>query len=254
MSTDMPTFLPASSGFCTRCRTVHTLPMASAKSAATELIKQLDRQKRLDFHLPPEQADPRFSTEYLFGEARGKMFGIMVCQRADGAVVAVKSFSGQYNGEWEIDGWAPPLFDLQQWHKVNDGPEKEIKTMGTRIEALAKGCPEAKDLVKERRKQSRNLMKAIHQLYRLHNFRSQCLSLAQAFTGTNGIPNGTADCCGPKLLNFAARNGLLPLGLAEFYYGRQNKQGTRIHGSFYPSCEDKCAPILGFMLCGLNEA
>ncbi len=226
--------------------------MGRAKTAALELIQQLDRKKRLDFHVPPEKADARFSTDYLFGKARGKMFGVMVCQRANGTVLTLKSFSGQYNGEWEIEGWMPPLFDLQQWHRVNDDTEKEIKAMGIEINALGQTSPQAAELIQRRRKLSRDLMKALHQLYTLDNFRSQSLPLVEVYTGINGIPNGTADCCGPKLLNFAAGNNLLPLGLAEFYYGRRNKQGNRMHGHFYSSCRDKCAPILGYMLCGLN--
>jgi hypothetical protein len=245
--------LPTCSGFCTRCQSLHTLPMAGAKIAALELIKQLDRDKRLDGHVPPEKSDPRFSTDYLFGKARGKMFGILVCQRADGSILTLKSFSGQYNGACKITGWVPPLFDLQQWHKVNDAAEKEIKNMGVTINALAPASPRARELVRQRKKQSQALMKKIHQLYTLYNFRSQCRPLLEAYTGQAGIPNGTADCCGPKLLNFAARNNLLPLGIAEFYYGRQSKQGSRIHGNFYPSCQDKCAPILGYMLCGLSR-
>lgn len=240
------------SGFCANCQTIHTMPMGPAKNAALKLIKQLDRKKRLDFHTPPEGADSRFSTNYLFGDARGKMFGVMVCQRKDGSTLTVKSFSGQYNGAWKIKGWAPPLFDLQLWHKVNDDTEKEIKNLGTQIDELDKTSSQGKELIKRRSKLSRELMKEIHQLYRLNNFRSQCRPLVKIFNGKNGIPNGTADCCGPKLLNYAAINNLMPLGLAEFYYGRPNKQGNRIHGNFYPSCREKCEPILGFMLCGLN--
>ena len=29
--------------------------------------------------------------------------------------------------------------------------------------------------------------------------------------------------------------------------------GGRVSGEFYPSCEARCRPILGFMLCGLKE-
>ena len=248
----MADFLHACAGFCAGCQTVHTVPIGSADIAARALIQKLDREKRVDLHLPPEKADSRFSIDYLFGEARGKMFGVMICQRGDGSVMTVKAFSGQYNGEWEIEGWAPPLFDLQTWHRVNDDTEKEIKKIGMQIDALEETSSHQTKLASKRKRLSRELMEEIHQLYALHNFRSECRPLSVVYTGKNGIPNGTADCCGPKLLNFAARNNLLPLGLAEFYYGRKNKQGSRIHGMFYPSCKDKCAPILGFMLCGLN--
>lgn len=242
---------PACSGYCTRCQALHTLPMAGAKTVALDLIQKLDQEKRLDFHRPPEDADPRFATDTLFGKARGKMFGVMVCQQADGSLRTFKAFSGQYNGEWELPGWAPPLFDLPQWHQVNDPAEKEIKQMGARIDALGPFSPQGKTLVQQRAAKSRALMKALHQLYTLHNFRSQSRPLVDAYTGINGIPNGTADCCGPKLINYAARNELRPTGIAEFYYGKTNKQGNRRHGRFYPACRDKCKPILGHLLCGL---
>lgn len=219
-----------------------------------ELIGQLDREKRLDLHLPVEKSDPRFSTAYLFGDARGKMFGVMVCRRIDGTEVVLKSYSGQYNGVWQIEGWAPPLFDLRQWRRVNEGPEKEIKRLGREIDTAGPHSRRGRELAHRRKECSRKLMGALHGVYTLHNFRTRALPLEAAFTGGNGIPNGTADCCGPKLLNFAARHHLLPLGMAEFYYGRPNRQGTRRHGRFYAPCRNKCGPILGFMLCGLDEA
>ena len=180
------------------------------------------------------------------------MFGTMVCERVSGARLTLKAFSGQFNGAWEIEGWTPPLFDLQQWHDVHDDTEEEIKRLGVNIDRLELSDPARNTLTDQRSQLSRGLMRDIHQLYTLHNFRSEARPLLEAYIGPNGIPNGTADCCGPKLLNYAARNHLRPLGLAEFYYGRPNKQGTRQHGHFYPSCKEKCAPILGFMLCGLS--
>lgn len=240
------------SGFCSSCQTSHRLPMGRAKAAALDLMKQLDHEKRLDFHLPQANADPRFSTDYLFGKARGKMFGVMECRRKDGTILTLKSFSGQYNGAWDIEGWAPPLFDVRQWHRVNDATEKEIKKMGAMIDAIGRTTPRGKELVERRKNRSRQLMKDLHGLYTLHNLRCQCRPMSKVFSGNNGIPNGTGDCCGPKLLNLAARCNLRPLGMAEFYYGKENKQGSRTHGIFYTSCREKCYPIVGYMLCGLD--
>lgn len=247
---------PASaySGWCARCQTTHQIPLGPAKAAAKDLMRLLDREKHLDYHLPPDKADQRLSTDYLFGKARGKMFGVMVCQRPDGHMLTLKAFSGQYNGIWEVDGWVPPLFDLSQWHAVNDDTERAIKAMGVEIEALGPASDPGRVLVKKRAALSRGLMKALHEIYRLHNFRGECCTLLEAYSSDNGIPNGTADCCGPKMLNYAACHHLRPLGLAEFYYGRSSKRGNRTHGQFYPSCQDKCAPILGYMLCGLKRS
>ena len=250
----MTNALQTCSGYCSRCRTFHHLPADIAKDAALDLIDLLDREKRLDLHLPRNQADPRFSTDYLFGPARGKMFGVMICRETGGSMVTLRAFSGQYNGVWDLQGWTPPLFDPVKWKAVNLAPEREIKRIGKEINAAGPGEPHVRTLIEERKRRSQELMKALHRLYRLRNFRTQSRSLAEAFNGPNGIPNGTADCCAPKLLNFAARNDLHPLGLAEFYYGRPNKRETRHHGEFYAPCKEKCGPILGFMLCGLKRS
>lgn len=79
------------------------------------------------------------------------------------------------------------------------------------------------------------------------------MGIEEAFCEDKGIPTGTGDCCAPKLLNYAARNRLKPIGISEFFFGRENKSETRKHGEFYPSCKIKCEPILGFMLCGLED-
>ena len=208
----------------------------------------------MDLDVPQEKSDPRFSTEYLFGKARGKMLGVLVCRQTDGSKVALKAFSGQYNGAWQIEGWVPPLFDSAQWLRVNKGPEREIKGLGMEIAAVGANTPRGKELLLIRKRRSAILMKTLHGLYTLHNFCSQRRSLLEAWSGDNGIPNGTADCCGPKLLNTAAKNNLLPLGMAEFFYGRPNKQDTRRHGRFYSPCQEKCRPILGFLLCGLDKS
>ncbi|MGY8674438.1 MAG: hypothetical protein ACKVHO_17840, partial [Verrucomicrobiia bacterium] len=68
-----------------------------------------------------------------------------------------------------------------------------------------------------------------------------------------GLPGGVGDCCGPKLLQHAANTRLKPIGLAEFYWGGPHLSGKRQPGSFYPCCEEKCQPILGYMLCGLEN-
>ena len=112
---------------------------------------------------------------------------------------------------------------------------------------------EKKNLLRERRKHSRTLMIELHALYRLHNFSGRTASLAEIFSHNQGIPTGTGDCCAPKLFNYAAAHNLLPLALSEFYWGRENKSGSKKHGSFYTPCKEKCAPLLGFLLCGLEE-
>lgn len=101
---------------------------------------------------------------------------------------------------------------------------------------------------------SRQLMRQLHALYTVRNFRGQSSDLTPFFPSHRGIPTGTGDCCAPKLLNYALLRGIRPVAIAEFYWGRTNRSKSRLHGRFYPACHDKCMPILGFMLCGLDES
>jgi len=240
------------SGYCQKCDFPHAMPEGQARDYCLELMKVLEQKKRIDLVVPDAEADPHFSTDYLFGEARGQMFGILVCRGTDGSVITLKAFSGQFNGVWEVEGWVPPLFDVNTWYHISHDVEKEIKALGSEIDHVGTESVRFEKLLKKRRGLSQQLMKDIHSLYTLINFRGESRPLTEIYTGGNGIPTGTGDCCAPKLLNYAARNGLTPLGLAEFFWGRENKSNSRQHGRFYPSCVGKCQPILGYLLCGIE--
>jgi hypothetical protein len=241
----------SASGYCKSCNIMHGLPMGTAYNHCRELIQHFLANESIDL-TSPAKSDPRLSTAYLFGEARGKMFGILECRRADGSTQVIRAFSGQYNGLWEVPGWAPPLFDTEEFRSVNDATERHIKKLGRLLESEQPNSPAWLDLRRERRNLSQGLMRDLHAIYRLTNFHGTTSTLADAYNGSNGMPTGTGDCCAPKLLNFAAAEHLTPVSLAEFYWGLDNKSGSRRHGRFYPSCREKCQPILGYLLCGLK--
>ncbi len=240
-------------GFCSECGRRHHLPEGSAREYCYELIEILDNERRIDFSNPLDKADPRFSTDYLFGAARGQMFGVLVCEDSDGNRVVLRAYSGQYNGVWEVEGWVPPLLSVDEFEELNNETEPTIKRLSQEINLLPEDSSERKEMIAVRKTLSQELMVDIHGLYKLTNFAEETRSLYDVFLGDGGIPTGTGDCCGPKLLNYAAINGLQPIGLAEFYYGRENRSESRLHKRFYPSCNDKCQPILGFLLCGAGD-
>ena len=242
------------SGFCRRCGREHRLEAGPAQQACLELMAALETEQRIDLHLPAAQADDRFATSWLFGPARGKMFGVMVAKDGDGRIRTLRAFSGQYCGVWQVPGWVGPVFDLAAFHRVHDAEEREIKALGKKIAEQEHGSPEREQLIAARKMKSRRLMADIHALYRLRNFSGQVAGLQDVFPAGMGIPTGTGDCCAPKLLQHAVENGLVPLGMAEFYWGRENASASRQHGRLYSSCRTKCYPILGFMLCGLEKS
>ncbi len=241
---------PMVSGFCHACGTEHSLPSRAAVAYCRQLMEHLHKHATIDL-TPTATPDPLLSTAPLFGEARGKMFGVLVCTRPEGGTVALRAFSGQYNGLWEVEGWVPPLFDTTAFRQTNDHTEREIKSLGGELARHQPHSTSWLSIKSRRRRLSRQLMREIHDLYRLTNFHGHTASLADAFAGKGGIATGTGDCCAPKLLGYAAAKRLTPVALAEFYWGRENRSGSRRHEYFYPPCEQKCEPILGFLLCGL---
>lgn len=100
---------------------------------------------------------------------------------------------------------------------------------------------------------SNQLQQRIFANYRFLNARGKERDLGDIFRDTAfGIPPaGAGECAAPKLLQFAYRNGLRPLALAEFWWGQSPPSEIRHHANFYPACRGKCEPILGHMLKGL---
>ena len=240
-------------GFCRRCNRKHWLGPGNTHYHSREIMRRLELLGTIDLFSTQPKAIGELSTAPLFSPFRGKMFGVMECMKSDGTTTILYAFSGQYNGIWLAEGWVPPLFNIDEFLGMTVEKEKEIKQLGSRIDQCSPHSSEWLVHRKNRRLLSRKLMIEIHGLYQLSNFRGETASLQEAFIDSSGIPTGTGDCCAPKLLNFAAKNNLRPLGISEFFWGRENSSGGHRHGSFASSCREKCQPILGFMLCGLED-
>lgn len=231
------------------------LPAGEAEEHCLILMSLLKEKERLDFD---NNENPSFfQTGVLFGEGRGQMFGILVCRnRNTGKKTVLKAFSGQYSGCWLVPGWSPPLIDPDIFESAVSKADPPIKKLTEQIDLLLRSGDRSslKELKQRRRELSRIHMDEIHRMYTIKNFAGGQTDLFSLFTdsrtGRTSIPAGTGDCCAPKLLNQAVSEGLQPLSLAEFFWGRENRSGTKQHGRFYPPCREKCAPLLRFMLKG----
>ena len=242
-----------SGGYCRRCERNHWLGQGNTLIYCRQLMELMADCATIDLFAGTSPVAPALATELLFGPARGKMFGVLECVDSDGATTILRAFSGQYNGCWLAEGWVPPLFNVDEFLALSQAVEPRIKGLSCKIDDCADHGKKWLALRKERRRLSRQLMADYQALYKLTNFRGETVDIGEIFLGKTGIPTGTGDCCAPKLLNYAARQQLRPVGLTEFYWGRENLSKTRQHGSLHGSCEGKCRPILGFMLCGLDE-
>ena len=243
--------VPRNGGYCSRCDCWHELPWEEAWECCHKLMAELKRTGRIDCMQPQEQADPRYHTSALFNPGGGKMLGLLLCRDSYGVKRPLFAFSGMFNGLWLVDGWAPPIFALQDFLRLHAPVERQIKELGAQIASLPVSDSQRPRLRMQRRELSRANMAAIHALYQLHNFRGESRPLPALFPKSSGPPSGTGDCCAPKLLRQAQRLGWQPLSMAEFYWGKSNASGSKEHGRRYAPCASKCQPILGFQLCGL---
>jgi tRNA pseudouridine32 synthase / 23S rRNA pseudouridine746 synthase len=111
-----------------------------------------------------------------------------------------------------------------------------------------------RQLKQQRKTLSRQLQEQMHAAYSLMNFAGTSRSLKQLMPG-GAMPTGTGDCCAPKLLHYAATQGFKPLAMAEFWWGSSGEQDSdKIQGQFYGACAERCQPLMGFLLSGLQDA
>lgn len=126
------------------------------------------------------------------------------------------------------------------------------------LETLLKSVRLVEDEINEirqfRKEKSSQLQNRIFQHYKILNANRESKDLMDVFADFNGDipPAGSGECAAPKLLNYAFKNNLKPLCMAEFWWGRPPSSEVRKHGDFYPACRSKCEPILSFMLQGLK--
>lgn len=102
-----------------------------------------------------------------------------------------------------------------------------------------------------RKEKSARLQEEIFRHFVFLNGAGERRSLLDIFSGQIP-PGGAGECAAPKLLQYAFLHGMHPLCMGEFWWGDTPRGELRRDGEFYPSCMGKCAPILGFMLQGLD--
>ena len=110
---------------------------------------------------------------------------------------------------------------------------------------------EIAQLRRQRHALSERLQQQLFALYTVHNARGECRNVA-SIVAPAIPPGGTGECCAPKLLEYAYRNALRPVCMAEWWWGDSPQGEVRHHGHYYPACRSKCLPMLTFMLQGLD--
>ena len=151
----------------------------------------------------------------LLQPGHGRMFGVLVC--TDGTVL--KAFSGELEGELEVPGFVPPVFDVAFYRSILASYDRLIKSSS------------------DHRSLSRKCWEELKKLYNFHCFDGAVCNLASVFPDA---PSGTGDCCAPRLLSCAYSSGKKPASMCEFFYG----DGSMEHKSFHSPCDSRCKPLL----------
>lgn len=112
---------------------------------------------------------------------------------------------------------------------------------------------ESEALATTRQHECAALMRALHDLYVVPDFRGGTHGLRSLYAPAEP-PTGAGDCAAPKLLAHARAHGHRPVALTEFWWGPPPPGGGRVHGRFYAACRGKCGPLLPVMLDGLDVA
>lgn len=102
-----------------------------------------------------------------------------------------------------------------------------------------------------RKHRSKALQEKLYKQYRFFNKYKETVGLNTLFNHLDVPPSGSGECAAPKLFHHAFKHGLKPLCMAEFWWGRSPGSHQKLHKYYYPPCEEKCRPILTYMLMGL---
>lgn len=139
-------------------------------------------------------------------------------------------------------------FHLKQtkiyWEEKIAKLELEFKPLITELE----------NLKEERKNKSNALQEKLFEQYSFLNKAGKSKSLKSIFQNNlyERPPAGAGECAAPKLLQYAFKNKLKPIALAEFWWGQSPKSEIRKHKQYYPACYGKCKPILEHMLEGIT--
>ena len=187
---------------------------------------------------------------------QGKMFGVLVVKNVLGKLGFLAAFSGLLNRQNDIPYFVPAVYDMLNPNGHFKTEEREISGINRKIDEM-NGLNEidSREIVAslkiERKRRSVALQKWLFEQFVMLNARGERKNLIEIFQEQEQHmpPGGAGECAAPKLLQYAFLNKLQPIAMAEFWWGDSPKGEERIHGHFYPACEQKCRAILSFMLC-----
>ena len=209
-------------------------PHPAAQDAAREVTARVHQY--MDLH--PESELHR----------QGKMFGVLVyapSQSTNEQLRYIAAFSAKLDGSYHHEGFVPPVYEMPA------PPVGKSREESQRLQRLLfanyrflNHAGEEKDLLELFAKEPR-ILSPEEYFHRSSSAIDDRVPLP---------PSGAGECCAPKLLQYAFKHHLEPIGLAEFWVGAPSRTEVRQEGVFYAPCSGKCVPILRHMLSGIEMA
>ncbi len=178
----------------------------------------------------------------------GKMFGVLVVQTISG-LRYLAAYSGLLQGRNDLPYFVPAVYDLlnpKGHFKIEEAAITEINHTIDKVEAETN--QRATDLRHERKVRSQALQEWVFHQFVMYNKKGEAKDLTQIFMEAQhkSPPSGAGECAAPKLLQQAFLHHWTPIAMAEFWWGGDSAERKR--GHYYPACEEKCRPILNYML------
>lgn len=226
-------------------------PHLLCKIAASQLQNHLENQEEWNhnFGLVKENK----------GTVIGKMFGVLVVKNQQNEIGYLSAFSGKLAGGNHHAKFVPPVFDLLTNNSFLNKGMIELSRINQEIKLLKEEKPLAFEqqiiqLKALRKSNSTALQLQIFENYHFVNEVGKTQNILTVFKNAyyKNPPAGAGECAAPKLLQYAFKNHMKPLALAEFWWGLSPKSELWKHGSFYACCKEKCEPILAHMLAETN--
>ncbi|MBK9167884.1 MAG: hypothetical protein IPM24_10510 [Bryobacterales bacterium] len=229
-------------------RTPDAKDLVKKKVARLEELAKLDNDNNLG---EPEKADwvlakaldRMRTTKDETGKTAGKMLGALVCKNAKDELVVLWAYSGEI-----ADGWREANATVSRLQKALQ-EEKDLPKRGE-LEKLLKEAETLRDHAGKEDALKEELVRkywshAIPQTGPDAVLRSAAggiESIEKLNHGNKKTPHGV--CAAPKMIQQAHQKGLVPIGMAEAWFGG----GDNAHGEFVASCET-CMKNVGFQLC-----
>lgn len=186
---------------------------------------------------------------YDFHVQKGKMFGILVVQKANNSYSYLGTVSGKLPNNAKCEKFVPSIFDDSVGDYFINKGMTELSAIGRQIKD-SKMASEIISLKEKSKQKSIALQQRLFENYHFLNLSGKKKNLSEIFKESShgNPPSAAGECAAPKLLQYCIEQQLKPIAVAEFWWGNPINNPEMKHNVFYPACKNRCRPILEYML------